>query len=247
MKANKSIIYYRLLLFIGLSILISSCYKRLVPEYDYSEFRRVIGREGGDINFYEYNPQDSIPKVLVKMHFPEDALDSFVVFNMYEFYDQQTYIDLLLLNKTEESKFLYFIPFYESEGYNEQSQSETNYHLSILFNKAVTITYNLSNYPINESSKLYKILIPQKDTWDDNVWVNWSNQGYPDGYDDLDLIYLITGRWTELNAWGTGNPSLHNWIEIPEESYVFNPADSTLTFDIYDTDYMYVMGKPTVK
>ena len=74
-----------------------SCHKRTILEDDYSDFRRVIGPEGGEINFYEYNPQDSISEVLVKMVFPENALDSFVVFNMYEFEDEAVYVDLLYL------------------------------------------------------------------------------------------------------------------------------------------------------
>jgi hypothetical protein len=248
-KFNK----YHLFIIIGVvAMMLYSCHQRYEPVYDYSDFRRVIGPEGGVINFFEYNPEDSIPNVILKMEFPQGALDSLVVFNMYEFYDDQTYIDLYLLNLIQYSDFLYLIPFYESFGYNNVDttlQDEIDYHLSINFNQPVKITYKIREYGYDPNAKLYRIPIPKLNdpAWDDNVWVNWNNQGYADGYYQLDLVYLITGRWTQNDPWGTGTPSLYNWEELPAESYTYNTSDSTVTFNINNTDYIYSMGSLLVK
>lgn len=238
------------LVFSGLLLLFTACYQRPEPEYEYENFRRVIGPDGGIINFYEYNPEDSVPNVLVSMNFPEGALDSMVVFNMYKFFDQQTENELWTLDMVQSSDFLYFIPFYESYGYNNQTQLETDYHLSINFNEPVTIKYNIKGSKIDEESMFYRIPIPKLNDpdWDDNVWVNWNDQGYPDGYDELDLIYLITGRWTVNDQWGAGNPSLFNWEPFPVDSFDFDLSiDSSVTFQIKNTDYIYVMGIPLTK
>jgi len=251
MKTNNFNKYYLFLLLVGLSIQFYSCHQRVVPEYEYDDFRRVIGPEGGVINFYEYNPEDSIPNVLLKMEFPENALDSLVVFNMYEFYDEQTNLDLSNLNMLEYSDFLYLIPFYESFGYNNDTtlQGGTDYHLSIDFNQPVTLTYKIREWEYDPNNKLFRIPIPKLNdpTWGENVWVHWNQQGYADGYYELDLIYLITGRWTEFSSWGMGTPSLSNWEELPIGSYTYNSSDSTVTFNINNTDYIYAMGLPIVK
>jgi len=245
MKTYTRKTIYIISLFTTALMIFTSCHQRDVPEFNYSDYRRVIGAEGGIINFYEYNPADSVPLVLVKMNFPAGALDTLVVFNMYEFNDTQTYLELMDMDMFQTSDFLYFIPFYESYGYNNQTQLQTDYHLSIEFNDSVEITYNLKGTNLDEGSKLFRIPIPKLDDpdWGDNVWVNWNEQGYPDGYDELDLIYLITGRWTINDSWGTGTPSTINWQEIPNATVI----DSTVTFKIGNTDYLYVMGNPYEK
>jgi hypothetical protein len=243
MKTNFKKIYSRIVTIAALLLIFSSCYVRKEPEFQYSDFRRVIGPEGGVINFYEYNPKDSNSLVLVSMNFPAGALDSLVVFDMYQYYDLRTYIELTDLNMTETSDFLYFIPFKESFGYN--NLNKTDYHLSIEFNDSVEVTYNLKGTTIDSESKLYRIPIPKLNdaVWGENIWVEWDDFGYPVGYNSLDLYYLITGRWTEAADHGTGIPSLANWQEIPNTAVM----DSTITFKIANTDYIYVMGSPNVK
>lgn len=239
-----------LILIIGFT----SCYE--YPELSdihYDEYRRVIGPDGGTINFYENYEDDSIKDIIVKMDFPVGALDSFVVFNMHEFNDTFAENDLYNLEMFINTQFLYFIPFYESDGYNEHAQEDIDYHLSLNFNDSVSITYNLNNYfsidnnTISEESilsgdtKLYRIKIPALDEWEENIWVNWNIQGYPDGYDNIDLVYLITGRWTELSGWSNGDLSLENWMD--DVKYSYDSENKTITFKIKDTDYMYVMGE----
>jgi len=250
MKNQKSNKYLLSVILIIVLCFLFSCHKRTILDEDYSDFRRVIGPEGGVINFYEYNPEVSIPDVLVKMEFPKNALDSFVVFNMYEFYDDAVYHELYDLDRIAITQFLYFVPFYESYGYNEHTVNTPDYHLSIDFNIPVTVTYNVNNYLLGKSTfsydaKLYKIKIPRLNEWgiefDDNIWIKWNYQRYPDGYDDTDIFYLITGRWTEESDWGYGEVSLANWEEV--DAFYYNGMEGTVRFNINNTDYIYVMAE----
>jgi len=238
-------------LFIFLIASVTGCYK--YPEFNdltYKEYQRVIGPEGGIINFYNNYNNDSIKDLVVKMNFPKNAVHSILVFNMYEFYDVVTYNNLYSnLNTDQFSDFLYFVPFYESEGYKPEINDSTNIdsaiqkHTSINFNSPVTITYYNKFYEgIPDTAKLYRIKIPAEDEWgeENNVWVKYNYQGYPIGYDDIDLIYLINGRWTENDTWGTGNLSHANWEEV--NNYTLNISDQSVTFEIDNTDYMYVMA-----
>ena len=241
---NIIIVTFLITLFFG-------CYR--YPEFDdisYNEYRRVIGPEGGTINFYRNYEDDSIKDIVVKMEFPENAVDSLIVFNMYEFYDHVTENELYIdLNTEQFSNFLYFLPFYESEGYKAVLTDSTDInsivqkHTSINFSTPVSVTY----YPdfcenIPDNAKLYKIKIPAENEWgeEDNVWVKYNYQGYPDGYDDIDLIYLINGKWTENIAWGTGNISLYNWEEVA--NYSFDLSNQSVTFEINNTDNMYIIA-----
>ncbi len=229
---------------IVLSILFSSCHKRIELEDNYADFRRVVGPDGGTINFFEYNPENDKPEIIVSIDFPENALDSLTVFNMYEFINEGVYIDILRLGRRQNSKFLYFVPFYESYGYNEVNSNSDTYHLSIDFNTAVEVTYKLiSDYAPEFDAKLFRIKIPATNEWgtEDNVWINWNYQGYPDGYDIIDLTYLINGRWTSVNDWGSTDFNLDNWEEVT--NYTYNTFENTVSFQIYNTDYMYVMAK----
>lgn len=258
MKKNIINIYnLKNIVILTLSVLIiGGCYQ--YPEFDdlsYNEYKRVIGPEGGVINFYRNYENDSLKDIAVKMEFPENAVDSLLIFNMYEFFDEVTYYDLIYeLNREQFSDFLYFVPFDEKEGYTAVVTDSTDIydiienHISIDFHSAVTVTYYNSFYEnIPESTNLYRIKIPAEDEWGDenNVWVSYNYQGYPDGYDDIDLTYLINGRWSENIEWGTGQLSLINWEEVPE--FTFNSAEQTVTFDIYSTDYMYVMALDILK
>jgi len=249
MKFNKyTTLKINIIFLLILFISFSSCYEYpVLNDIQYDDYRRVIGPDGGTINFYENYGNDSLKKVLVKMEFPKNALDSVIVFNMYEFNDLFAANDLLNLNMYANTQFLYFVPFYESEGYvAHDNEADIGYHLSINFNSPVSITYNLDNYlagyeTLLDNSVLYRIKIPALDEWDENIWVNWNIQGYPDGYDNIDLVYLITGRWTETSGWSNGDLSLDNWEEVT--NYTFDNINGTVTFDIEDTDYMYVLGE----
>ncbi|RLD52842.1 MAG: hypothetical protein DRI94_01830 [Bacteroidetes bacterium] len=241
---NIIIVTFLITLFFG-------CYR--YPEFDdisYNEYRRVIGPEGGTINFYRNYEDDSIKDIVVKMEFPENAVDSLIVFNMYEFYDHVTENELYIdLNTEQFSNFLYFLPFYESEGYKAVLTDSTDInsivqkHTSINFSTPVSVTYYPDFYEnIPDNAKLYKIKIPAENEWseEDNVWVKYNYQGYPDGYDDIDLIYLINGKWTENIAWGTGNISLYNWEEVA--NYSFDLSNQSVTFEINNTDNMYIIA-----
>jgi len=239
----KNIVYIFILFTLILS---SACYKYPdMEDVSYKDYRRLIGPEGGKINFYKNYENDSSDVILVTMDFPENSLDSFVVFNMYQFYDETMNNDLELLDMAVQTKFLYFVPFYKSYGYNEQSIEDAEYHLSIDFHHPVTITYNveedLGEGVENELNmpRLYRIKIPELGEWDQNVWVNWNHQGYPDGYHNNDLIYLINGRWTE-SGWGEGVFGLTNWELVT--IYTYNNNNKTVTFNINNTDYIYVMA-----
>lgn len=242
----------------------SACYEYPeLTDIQYEDYIRVIGPEGGTINFYANYENDSIEDILVRMEFPEDALDSLVVFNMYEFEDEAVFVDLDYLGRLQQTEFLYFVPFYESYGYIEHpdiTELLRNQHLSIDFNSAVTVTYNLNFYDVDIDAKLYRIRIPRVtefvdingepyNEWGqlDNVWVNWNLQGYPDGYDNLDLTYLINGRWTNILDWGSGQLSLDNWEELAPDAYQYDFINNIVSFDIYNTDYLYVMAKDYVK
>ncbi len=231
------------ILLIGLLILNLGCYQ--YPELDdlsYSEYRRIIGPEGGIINFYQNYENDSIKNLLVKMEFPENAIDSFTVFNMYQFYDLNLENDLYNLSLIQQTPFLYFVPFSESYGYNEQNSTSPDYHLSLIYNAPVTVSYFIAPNFINTSSKLYRIKIPAKDEWaDDNIWVKWNYQGYPDGYDDTDLSFIINGKWTSDYPRGTGPLSLDNWEEVL--IFTYDSTAGSITFKTDKTDYLYVVGE----
>lgn len=221
---------------------IPACHKRVELDIKYDSLMRVVGPDGGTIKYYEYNPKDSLSSIAVKMEIPQNALDSFVVFNMHEFENNALYVDLSYLGMEQYSDFLYFVPFYKSYGYNEQTNDSIDYHLSINFNVPAKVTYNLSFYEIPYNAKLYRIKIPEINEWGevDNIWVNWNYQGYPDGYDALDLQYIINGRWTINDAWGSGNLSLYNWEEV--DDYNYDTINKEVEFGIENTDYMYVMA-----
>jgi hypothetical protein len=239
MKTNKKHNIYFLLL-LGVSILIASCHKRIELDSDYSNFRRVIGPDGGTINFYEYNPIDSIEDLLLSMQFDANAVDSFVVFNMYEFDDDDLKIELSLLNLTYYTKFLYFIPFSEASEYQNPWRL---LHDSIDFLSPVTVRHNVTRFGVPDSAELYRIYIPRKNEWSDNLWVQWDEFGYPTGYNGTQLSFLINGRWTFDSYLGGTEASLVNWEKLERDiDYTYILPDSIIQFEIDNTDYLYVMA-----
>ena len=94
---------------------------------------------------------------------------------------------------------------------------------------------------------MWRITIPAENQWGlsdaENVWIKLNQQYYPDGYDDLDLFYLITGRWTDTQWYGYGDIDKDNWEEIiisPTRDIDYN--NRKVTFKIKSTDYMYILG-----
>jgi hypothetical protein len=64
-----------------LAILTFGCYKE--PDFvnfNYETYNRVVGPEGGIINFYANYDDDDHANLLVRLDFPQDALDSLLVF-----------------------------------------------------------------------------------------------------------------------------------------------------------------------
>lgn len=245
-------------------LVFQSCYKEPdFTNFDYDTYNRIVGPLGGKINFYSNYGNDSENDVIVSLNFPEGALDSVLVFNMYQFEDYELVLQMENGFSEIGSKFLYFVPFYESEGYNERGQMDLGYHLSIEFNKPVTVIYNFLADEIvlsaenwqeselyndyykrtNRSFSLFRTKIPKLDEWgeDNNIYVNWNNQGYPDGYDRTDLYYIISGIWSSINEWGKGTVNLENWEQVSD--FNINTSEKSVTFSIYNTDYIYVLSR----
>jgi len=246
---NYGIIFFSIMIFASVFFYFG-CYQ--YPDIDetaYENYRRVIGPNGGTIEFYRNYENDSLNNLAVKMIFPENSVDSYIVFNMYEYNSEILEVDLNNMNRIAISDFLYFVPFYESEGYNEHSSDDIDEHNSLYFNDSVEVTYYLNGFNIIQGAKLYRINIPSKDEWgngeDYNIWVNYNLQGYPEGYDEQDLMYLINGLWTEEYFWGTGPLSFDNWEEIVGNHY--NISDNLVSFYINETDYIYVMAADITK
>jgi hypothetical protein len=182
---------------------------------------------------------------------------------MYQFEDYELVLQMENGYAEVGSRFLYFVPFYESDGYRERGQLDLSYHLSIGFKKPVTVTYNfladrsalsLSNWQeaslyheyykkTNRSYHLYRIKIPKLDEWGEgnNIYVNWNNQGYPDGYDRTDLYYIISGLWSSISEWGKGYISLENWEPVP--NFTLDAGSNSVQFEITNTDYIYVLSR----
>jgi hypothetical protein len=256
-----------LILLMIFPLVFSSCRKDFeFTEFDYTTYNRVIGPQGGSIDFYGNYKNDRQNNVIVNFNVPSGALDSMMVFNMYQYENYE----LATLMEDGFAKFgtklLYFVPFYESEGYHERGQFERNYHLSVKFKKPITVTYypmaNYSDFSFknwqevvlfqnyykttNKAYKVYRIKIPKIDEWGTyhNIFVNWSGQGYPNGYDPTDITYIVNGRWSLASAWGTGEISMINWEELVRgEDYELDPINDKVTFKIYDSDYIYVVAR----
>ncbi|MDF1547238.1 MAG: PepSY-like domain-containing protein [Bacteroidales bacterium] len=257
MKHLTYIFFFVLLFF-------QSCYKEPVfTDFQYETYNRIVGPEGGTINFYGNYENDTKNTILVSMNVPAGALDSMLVFNMYQYEDYELVLQMTDGFAKIGSKFMYFVPFYESEGYNERGQLDLSYHLSINFNEPISVTYHFladakelsvenwqeaelyhDNYKLtNQSYQLFRIKIPKLDEWGEynNIFVNWNRQGYPDGYDRTDLSYIVSGLWSQLNDYGTGTQNLENWELV--DNFELNTTDNYVTFNIYSTDYIYVLAQ----
>ncbi len=256
--------YGNLIFIVLIPLIFNGCHKDYeFQDFDYKTYNRVVGSNGGTLNFYANYENDTKNEIIASLEIPKGALDSLLVFNMYQFENYE------LATQMEEgfakfgSKLLYFVPFYESEGYHERGQMELNYHLSITFKKPVKITYHpLASYSdmvlqnwqevelynnyyktTNQAYKVYRIKIPKIDEWgyNNNIFVNWTRQGYPNGYDPIHLSYIVNGKWTASDSWGTGKTSMENWELVGE--YQIETAADMISFEIYDTDYIYIVAR----
>jgi|GEM_PF-2474116 len=258
MKSNYLIIFTFILL------IFNGCRKNFeFEDIDYTTYNRLVGPDGGTINYFANYDNDSKNDILLSLQVPKGALDSLLVFNLYEFEDYEVALQMENGFTKFGSKLFYFVPFYESEGYKERGQLELNYHLSIKFNQPLTVTYNpLADYTdlslknwqevelynnyyktTNRSYKVYRIKIPRLDQWggSHNIFVNWTRQGYANGYDRTDLSYIINGRWTSSDNWGTGEISMENWELVGQ--YDLDTENDQVSFKIFDTDYIYVVAR----
>ncbi len=178
-----------------LTLLFQSCYQEPdFTNFDYNTYNRTVGPLGGEINFYGNYGNDSENDVIVNINFPTGALDSVMVFNMYQFEDYELVLQMEDGFSEIGSKFLYLVPFYESDGYHERGQMDLSYHLSAEFNESVEVTYNFLADEVvlsaenwqeselyndyykrtNRSFRLFRIKIPKLDEWgeDNNIYVN---------------------------------------------------------------------------
>jgi hypothetical protein len=256
--------YFHRFLLLLIPLFFFGCHKDFKFEnFDYTTYNRLVGPDGGTINYYSNYNNDAKNEIAVTLEFPKGALDSLMVFNMYQFEDYEVATQMEDGFAKFGSKLLYFVPFYKSEGYHERGQFEINYHLSIKFNKPVSVTYYpLANYSdlslknwqevelynnfyktTNRSYKVYRIKIPKLDQWggDNNIFVHWTQQGYPNGYDRTDLSYIINGRWSSSDSWGTGEISMENWELVRE--YTLDTENDLVRFEIFDSDYIYVVAR----
>jgi hypothetical protein len=253
------------LIIILISLVFYSCHKDFkFQDIDYKTYNRVVGPKGGIVNFYANYANDSKNGVFATLNIPAGAIDSMMVFNIYQFEDFELTSQMGDGFAKFGSKVLYFVPFYESDGYHARGQFELNYHLGVNFKQPVTVIYHplvedtssiisqnwqqvelSNNYykSTNKSYKVYRIKIPKLDQWGsaNNIFVNWTYQGYPNGYDATDISYIVSGRWSSTYLWGTGPISMENWELVSD--YTINAAQNTITFKIDNTDYFYVVAK----
>ena len=235
-QTHKTILFVILIIFT-----LSACHKRtLVPDFD--EYSRVADFSGKKIIFLNnYNFDTQNEDTLFILDIPPYALDSSVIFNLYQFKNENLYYELFEeLSIEQETHFIYFLIFYNQYTNIDTDYDDISYHLSIDFNKPVVSTFYIDKY-LDANMKFYRIKIPKYNEWgnDNNIRVDTNYQAFPHGFYELDLVYLINGKWTENNEWGQGEYSINNWEEVTE--YTYNQDNKSITFEINNTDYMYVI------
>ena len=229
--------------------LFSACHKRQELDFfsDYESYDRTVGIEGKDMVFLRNYADDSDKTdTLLKFSVPPEALDETIIVNFYE-YDNNA-LNLEIQNKFSlytTSKFFYVLPFYEYTN-NPDNDSLSDYrldnHLSIDFYDYVTCTYFIDTtfYSwLEPTDRLYRIRTPRYNQWPENIWTKYSEQGYPTGFYETDLFYLINGKWNEYDDYSEGDYSMINWEEVPY--YNINPANHSVSFLMENTDYIYVI------
>ena len=234
-------------------VLLTSCHKRIELEsWLTGDYDRKVGPEGKELVFLRNYSDDTIlDDTLLKMNFIENTLDTVLIFNFYSLQKDELDVDLYAkFNLGCSSDFFYLLPSYE---YINNDDSTNSYrmatHLSIDYNYPVATTYFIDTAKylfLEETDKLYRITIPRDNEWDtDNIWLEFTDQGYPKGYQELDLQLIITGKWSDQIEYGYGDYSMINWEEVP--FYTIDTENHSVTFEMQNTDYMYVLVYDTNK
>ncbi|MCF8298535.1 MAG: hypothetical protein K9J13_13390 [Saprospiraceae bacterium] len=238
---------YKIVIFSSILILVFGCHKRdYMFSYISDENIRVAGPEGKTIIFLNNYSDDFLSDTLLVLDIPEGALDCTIIFNFYQFNDQVLNLDLQNeLGKFPLSNFIYLTPVFEHDSFYEPYYLDSSYcattHNVLDFNKSVTVSYYDYTYDIYPNTKLYRIKIPRDNEWGTNYNISacYSNDGYPIGYYEPDLTYLINGKWNSNSPYGTGGYNLANWEEVT--NYSIDTAANSVTFSILSLDYMYVL------
>ena len=235
MKSNKIKIFFIIIILFS----ITACHKRTL-QHNFDAYSRIADANGKKIIFLNnYSFDTNNEDTLLILDIPPLALNDTVIFNFYQYNNENLFYELINeLSVNQETNFFYFLCFYNN--YTNTDNNNISYHLSIEFNKPVTMTYFFDQY-IDENMELYKIKIPKYNEWgeNNNIRIDTNYQAFPNGFVELDLTYLINGKWTENDYWGEGDYSLDNWEQITE--YTFNAHNNSITFPIYNTDFMYVI------
>lgn len=245
--------YIKLLIF-SFIILSFACHKRQELDYfeGYEKYDRTVGVDGKEMFFLRNYGDDTYTNdTILKLDFPPKALDTTIIVNLYEYYNETVMYDLYNdFDLYTMSKFFYILPFYEFENNNDStSDYKMDTHISIDFHYPVTTTYFIDTsyfYGLEATDILFRIKIPRYNEWDDNVWTNFNNQGYPNGFSETDLNYLINGKWNEVDGYlGTVYPSMINWEIVPY--YTIDVVNQSVTFSMNETDYMYIICYSALK
>lgn len=250
----------------GIILIFSSCFKYPEIDYNYQNYNRVVGKDGGTITFYSNYSNDSAfylngadsSSDILELIVPAGALDTDIVFNFYQYQDINTALELLKGLSKVGSKFYYLVPVYYSDGYHEHDDADLTYHLSLKFNKPVTVKYYFKSTNslntidekklqfefydrANINYRLYRLKIPEIDQWGNrNIFVRWNQQGYPIGYNSTDINDIILGLWYPFSDADEYKTSLTNWEQV--DNLTFN-ADNSVSFEIESTDYIYVIAQ----
>ncbi len=229
-------------------MLFSACHKRQELDYfeGYENYDRTVGVDGKEMVFLRNYGDDTYKDdTILKLDFLPGAVDTTIIINFYEYYNETVMYNIYNdFDIFPTSKFFYILPFYEFENNNDStSDYKLDTHVSIDFNYPVNTTFFIdTSYfaGLESTDVLYRIKIPRDGEWDDNIWTEFNNQGYPNGFSKADLDFLIDGKWNEADGYlGTVYPSMVNWEEVP--SYWINTENQSVTFSMNSTDYMYVI------
>lgn len=245
--------------------LLFSCQMFSDVDYEYKIYKRVVGKQGGIFYFFSNYSNDNellnedTTNYLLRLNVPQGALDTQVVFNFYQFQDFQTACDLSEGYSCVGSQFFYFVPFLYSSGYHEHDGADLSYHETFNFKKPIEVKYYFSKFTnpktidekklkytyydrINTSYKVYKIRIPAFGQWGQsrNIFIELNKQGYPVGYNKSDLKDIILGYWQPFSN-NNKEVSLANWESV--ENYNIDFENNTVSFQIENTDYIYVIAK----
>ncbi|MEM6830137.1 MAG: hypothetical protein AAF551_06445 [Bacteroidota bacterium] len=141
-------------------------------------------------------------------------------------------------NTGRDIAFVYFIPVDFRTGYSSENVRDLSLTYFVDFNVPVTmeLTFWLDNRRLDRTDyQPYRIEMPRRCnetdscTWiEDRLDLNWSEEGYIAGYSDIDLTYLINGRWRKETEYGLGEMTVDHWEAISDFE-VMEATDSVRT------------------